>query len=961
MEYDFRNIERKWQALWAEKGTFRAETAPGREKYYVLDMFPYPSGAGLHVGHPLGYIASDIVARYKRHRGFNVLHPMGYDSFGLPAEQYAIQTGQHPRKTTEENIARYRHQLDRMGFSFDWSREVRTSDPAYYRWTQWIFIRLFHAWYNPDTDRAEPIDTLISRLDAPGGYGPCSGDAPRFSALDGKGRSDVLMQYRLAYLSDAWVNWCPALGTVLANEEVKDGVSERGGHPVERKRMPQWSLRITAYAQRLLAGLDTIDWSPSMKEAQRNWIGRSDGSSLAFALEGHAERAIEVFTTRPDTVFGATFMVLAPEHEWVAELATAEYREKVDAYVRYARNRNERERQADVKHVTGQFTGAYAIHPFTGKKIPVWIAEYVLAGYGTGAVMGVPAHDTRDHAFAVHFGLDILRVIEPVDPRLAGEACFDTYEGTCVNSSFLDGLPVKEAIEKAIAEIEKQGLGRRRINYRLRDAIFGRQRYWGEPIPVYYRDGIPCTVDEKDLPLPLPDVDKYLPTESGDPPLARAKDWVYRPPGDGRRYPLETTTMPGWAGSSWYYLRYMDPHDESAFASKEALDYWRDVDLYIGGSEHATGHLLYVRFWTKFLHDLGYLSIDEPAKKLVNQGMIQGRSNFIYRVEFINQEMNFDFPVLVSFDVFESIEQGQLDFNELDTRIRRELTSKKSSFRPSSGASPAQFKFTKIHVDVNHVKDDVLDLEKLRNWKPEFKESVVIDNGKCICGWEIEKMSKRWHNVVNPDDICDAYGADCLRLYEMFLGPLEQSKPWNTNGITGVAGFLKKTWKLFEDALVRQQPAGDNALRALHKLIKKVTADIENHSFNTSVSAFMICVNELVQQACADRAVLEPLCILLSPFAPHMAEELWERLGHADSIATAPWPRAEEQFLAEESYTYPVSVNGKTRFKIPLSLALTKEQVEKAVLETDELHKYTDGKPPRKVIVVPGRIVNVVV
>ncbi len=958
MAYDFREIERKWQAAWAGEGTFKVREHKG-DKFYVLDMFPYPSGSGLHVGHPLGYIATDIVARYKRHRGFNVLHPMGYDSFGLPAEQYAIQTGRHPRETTDKNIARYRQQLDRLGFSFDWSREVRTSDPSFYKWTQWIFIKLFHSWFNNETNRAEPIDTLVARLEQQGAVTTATDARKPFGELDEQGKSDLLMQYRLAYLDEAWVNWCPALGTVLANEEVKDGVSERGGHPVARKRMPQWSLRITAYADRLLDGLDDIDWSDSIREAQRNWIGRSDGSTLFFEVaDGPAAgEKIEVFTTRPDTVFGATFLSVAPEHGLAGSLATPEQQQAVNAYARAAANRSERDRQADVKNVTGKFTGSHVLHPFTKEKIPVWVAEYVLAGYGTGAVMGVPAHDTRDYAFARHFGLEVIKVIEPADESLKDEPCFDTYEGRCINSRFLDGLEVSDAIGKAITEIEKQGTGKRKVNYRLRDAAFGRQRYWGEPIPVYFRNGIPCTMPEDDLPLRLPDIDTFLPTETGDPPLARAGDWTYRPEGDSEQWPLETTTMPGWAGSSWYYLRYMDPHNEEAFASKEALGYWRDVDLYIGGSEHATGHLLYVRFWTKFLHDLGYLEITEPARKLINQGMIQGRSNIIYRVEFPDASTDIDFPLFIGEESKKELQSSATGAGDLAKMIDSEFGVK---MQPIEGKS-LKIPITPIHVDVNLVNEDMLELNDFRSWKPEFRDARFLGGDKIKCGWEIEKMSKRWHNVVNPDDICDKYGADCLRMYEMFLGPLEQGKPWNTNGITGVYGFLKKTWKLFEGNVSRRDHPAEDAMKSLHKLIKKVTTDIEQHSFNTCVSAFMICVNELAAQKCDDLNVLEPLCILLSPFAPHMAEELWRGMGHEGGISAVAWPGWDEKYLAEASFTYPVSINGKTRFKIPLSLELTKDQVAEAVLAAEELKRYTTGNTPRKVIVVPGRIVNVVV
>ncbi len=912
-DYNFQEIEKKWRQYWAEKKTFRAENYSEKEKYYVLDMFPYPSGAGLHVGHPLGYIASDIVTRYKRHCGFNVLHPMGYDSFGLPAEQYAIQTGQHPAVTTEKNIARYREQLDKIGFSFDWEREVRTSDPKFYKWTQWIFLKLFNSWYNPETEKAETIESLILKFNVQGSKFKVDSAEKIFDELSEKEKSDVLMNYRLAYLSEAWVNWCPQLGTVLANEEVKDGVSERGGYPVERKLMPQWSLRITAYAERLLNDIEKIDWSESLKETQRNWIGRSEGSSLQFTIQ-NTQLKIEVFTTRPDTVYGATFITLAPEHELVEKITTAENKKAVSGYVQYAKNRNERERQADIKKITGQFTGGYAVHPFTGKNIPVWVGEYVLAGYGTGAVMGVPAHDTRDFAFAKHFGLEIIKVIEPNDASLAKEECFDTYEGYCINSELINGLQVKDAIRKIISEIEKRGIGKRKTNFRLRDAIFGRQRYWGEPIPIYYMDGIPYPVDEKDLPIVLPDVDKYLPTETGEPPLARAKDWKYK-----GKFDYEHTTMPGWAGSSWYYLRYMDAHNANEFASRQAIDYWKNVDLYIGGDEHATGHLIYVRFWTKFLCDLGLLPFDEPAQKLINQGKIQGISCFVHRINGTNKFVSSGLK------------------NNYDT--------------------------TSLHVDIHLVSNNILDLEKFKKWREEYSDAeFILEDGKYVCSNEIEKMSKSKWNVVNPDEIVVEYGADCLRMYEMFLGPLEQSKPWNTNGITGVFSFLKKFWRLYhqqtEDSNSKPESA---ALKSLHRLIKKVTGDIENYSFNTSVSAFMICVNELTDMKCSSREILEPLCILISPFAPHIAEEIWQKLGHTESITYAPWPKWEEKYLVEDSFEYPVSINGKTRFKIPLSLKLTREQIEKEVLSLEELKKYTEGNAPKKVIVVPGKIVNVVI
>ena len=918
MEYNFKSIEKKWQNRWKEQQVYKADIDLSKPKYYVLDMFPYPSGAGLHVGHPLGYIASDIYSRYKRLKGFNVLHPMGYDAFGLPAEQYAIQTGTHPAITTEQNIARYREQLDNIGFSFDWSREVRTSDPSYYKWTQWIFIKLFNSWYNSETNKAEPIDTLIEKINA--GKISVPGNK-KWNELSIASQQEFLQDYRLAFLSETTVNWCPALGTVLANEEVKDGVSERGGYPVERKLMKQWSLRITAYAQRLLDDLDTIDWTDSLKEQQRNWIGRSEGAQLEFKVM-NSNKAFEVFTTRPDTIFGVSFMTLAPEHSLVSEITTEEQRPAVLKYVEEAKNRSDRERMTEVKRITGVFTGAYAEHPFTGKAIPIWIGDYVLAGYGTGAVMAVPGHDERDHAFAKHFALPIIQVVESPEGIDIQEQSFDAKEGKCMNSDFLNGLEVKKAIRRAIEEIEKKKIGTGKVNFRLRDAIFGRQRYWGEPIPVYYKDGIPYTVDEKDLPVILPDVDKYLPTEDGEPPLARAKNWKYQ-----GKYDFETTTMPGWAGSSWYFLRYMDANNNKEFASKEALNYWQDVDLYMGGAEHATGHLLYVRFWTKFLYDLGYIPVQEPAKKLINQGMIQGRSNFVYRVK--------DSNTYVSFGL----------------RKNHETTA--------------------LHVDVNLVENDELDIEKFKLWRPEFENAeFVLENGKYLCGSEIEKMSKRWHNVVNPDDMVNRYGADCLRLYEMFLGPLELSKPWNTNGISGTSNFIRKLWKLYhrQDAASRdlvwdvsETEPTKAELKALHKTIKKIVEDIDRYSFNTSVSNFMICVNELTDLKCNKRAILEPLAIIVSPYAPHIAEELWEKLGHNESITKASFPEFREEYMTEDAFDYPISVNGKTKFNLNIALSLSKEEIEREVMNAEEVKKLLGGTTPKKVVVVPGRIVNIVV
>jgi leucyl-tRNA synthetase len=918
MEYAFGDTERKWQVYWSEEKSFRAAEDPALPKYYVLDMFPYPSGAGLHVGHPLGYIASDIVARYKRHRGYNVLHPMGYDSFGLPAEQYAIQTGQHPAVTTAANIARYREQMDRVGFSFDWDREVRTSDPSFYRWTQWIFLKLFQSWYNPATGRAEPLDTLLEKLQA-GAVVPAEAPEGNWSTWNERQRSDVLMQYRLAYLSEAFVNWCPALGTVLANDEVRDGVSERGGHPVERKKMRQWSLRITAYAQRLLDDLEALDWSESIKEQQRNWIGRSEGASVHFPLEGRRE-TIEVFTTRPDTIFGATYMTLAPEHELVGVLTTDGQRAEVERYVAEAKNRSDRERMAEVKKITGVFTGAYAVNPFTNENIPVWVGDYVLAGYGTGAVMAVPAHDSRDHAFAKHFGLEIRQVIEAPEGWDIQAQSYDARDSRCIRSGFLDGKRGGDAIRAVIAEIEKRGLGRGSVQFKLRDAVFGRQRYWGEPIPVYYKDGIPHAVSENDLPVLLPDVDKYLPTEDGEPPLARAKDWKYQ-----GKYDYEHTTMPGWAGSSWYALRYMDPHNDREFVSAAAVNYWKDVDLYIGGSEHATGHLLYVRFWTKFLFDLGRIPVQEPAKKLINQGMIQGMSQMIFR-----------------------------------HREQKLFVSKEF-------AAGHEDDYSQIHVDISLVDPaGVLDLEGFLRWRPEYAAYAFRKNaeGNVRCATVVEKMSKSKYNVVNPDDVIDQHGADAFRMYEMFLGPLELSKPWNTNGITGVSGFIRKTWRLYhrDHAVdVSDAPAGRKELKSLHTLIKKVTDDIDRFSFNTSVSSFMICVNELTDLKCNKRSILEPLAVLLSPFAPHLAEELWSRLGHTGGIARVAWPAWNAEYLAEDSFAYPISVNGKTRLNLELALSLNKEEVERQVLSSEEVLRFLQGQLPKKVIVVPGRIVNIVV
>ncbi|MBX7095963.1 MAG: leucine--tRNA ligase [Flavobacteriales bacterium] len=925
MEYLPQDIEKKWQNYWAANKTFQAKYPSDRPKYYVLDMFPYPSGAGLHVGHPLGYIASDIVARFKRLQGYNVLHPMGYDSFGLPAEQYAIQTGQHPAITTEKNIARYREQLDRIGFSFDWDREVRTSNPDYYRWTQWIFIQLFHSWYNKKNDRAESIQTLISIFENEGFGGAAEQvltggiekDVPAFSASEWKNfreekQQEILMNFRLAYLDDSWVNWCPALGTVLANDEVKDGVSERGGHPVERKLMKQWSLRITAYAERLLNDLEKIDWTESIKEAQRNWIGKSSGASVRFKLVGHNEE-VEVFTTRPDTIFGVSFLVLAPEHELVEKITTREHKDVVEHYVNYAKNRSERERQAEVKNVSGAFTGAYVKHPFTDKLIPVWIADYVLAGYGTGAVMAVPCGDQRDYVFAKHFDLPIPAIMEGVD---ISEKADPTKEAKMINSGFLDGLTGYQAIEVCIRKVEELGIGKGKVNYRLRDAVFGRQRYWGEPIPVYYKNGIPYCVEEHELPVTLPEVDKFLPTETGEPPLARAKDWKYK-----NQYEYETTTMPGWAGSSWYFLRYMDPKNEKEFASKEKMAYWNQVDLYMGGAEHATGHLLYFRFWTKFLFDIGYIQFEEPAKKLINQGMIQGVSKFAYRINGTHKFVSY----------------GLKD----------------------------KYQTTPIHVDVNFVDGDIMDIEEFKKWREDFAQAEFeLEDGKFICGSEVEKMSKSKWNVVNPDLIIEKFGTDTLRLYEMFLGPLEQHKPWDTKGIEGTSRFLKKMWRLFHNEngfFVSDDAATKEELKSLHKCMRKVYDDIERYSFNTVVSTLMICVNELSDLKCNKRSVLSDLVVLASPYAPHIAEELWSLLGNKESVSYAQLPVFNAEYLVESAFTYPIQFNGKLRFNLELPADMQPADIEKEVLAHELTAKYLEGKTPKKVIVVPKRIVNFVV
>ncbi len=924
MEYNFPEIEAKWRAFWAENKTFKAIDLSEKPKYYVLDMFPYPSGAGLHVGHPLGYIASDIYARYKRLQGYNVLHPMGYDSFGLPAEQYAIQTGQHPEKTTKENIARYRDQLDKIGFSFDWDREVRTSSPEYYKWTQWIFKQLYNAYYDVKLDKAVSIDTLSQEFASSGNtqVDAVTDYEDVFSAEDWNAFTEVeqqkiLQAYRLTYLADSWVNWCPALGTVLANDEVVNGVSERGGHPVEQKLMRQWSMRIKAYAERLLTGLDTIDWTDSIKDQQRNWIGKSQGASVNFAI-ADSDKVIEVFTTRPDTIFGVSFMVLAPEHPYVDEITTNEYAEAVEGYKKEASLKSERDRQADVKNITGQFTGAYAVHPFSGDKVQIWIGDYVLASYGTGAVMAVPCGDQRDWDFAKHFGIEIKNIFKDQD---ISEAAYAEKDAVIANSDFLNDLPAKKAIKTAIFEIEKRGFGKGKTQYRLRDAVFSRQRYWGEPFPIYYNEETPYAVGDEHLPVTLPEVDKYLPTEDGEPPLARASKeaWNHF---EGDR--MEYNTMPGWAGSSWYFLRYMDPNNENEFVAREKVDYWKNVDLYIGGSEHATGHLLYARFWTKFLYDMGYIPFDEPFQKMINQGMILGRSSFVYRIK---------------------------DSNRFVTNSKK-----------------ADYEVTPIHADISMVDNDHLDIEAFKIWRPEFADAEFIleDDGTYVCGHEVEKMSKSKYNVQTPDELVEKFGADTLRMYEMFLGPLEQSKPWDTKGINGVNNFLRKLWRLFHDqdnnvSLNEGEPSKD-ALKTLHKTIKKVGDDLERFSFNTGVSNFMICVNELSDQKCNNKAVLEQLVVLLSPYAPHIAEELWVKLGNeAGTVSYAKFPEFNADHLVEANHAYPVSFNGKMRFKIELPTNLSKEEIEQEVLAHEISQKWLDGSAPKKVIVVPGRIVNIVV
>ncbi len=944
MEYNFREIEKKWQAKWKETGLYKTDIDNARPKFYVLDMFPYPSGAGLHVGHPLGYIASDIYARYKRQKGFNVLHPMGYDAFGLPAEQYAIQTGQHPAITTEQNVNRYREQLDKIGFSFDWDRSFKTCDPDYYKWTQWTFIQLFNSYYCNQANQARPISELEEAFAANGTEGldvaqtkPMDFTAEEWGRASEKERQEILMNYRLAYLADTWVNWCPKLGTVLANDEVVNGLSVRGGFPVERKQMKQWILRVSAYAERLLNGLDTVDWTDSLKEIQRNWIGRSEGAAVWFPLakEGQldwkkiymggnvdgieSETAFEIFTTRPDTIFGVTFMVLCPEHEMIEHITTPEQKAEVEAYVTWAKNRSERERQAEVKKVSGVFTGAFAINPITEERIPIWVSDYVLSDYGTGAIMAVPAHDSRDFAFARHFNLPIRQVVAPAvdevsDPDTWAES-LDSKTGVCVNSGFITGMAVKEAGKAVIEKVKAMGIGYGTVNYRLRDAIFSRQRYWGEPFPIYYKDGMPYPVPESELPVLLPEVDQFLPTETGEPPLARAKDWTWN------GYPREYSTMPGFAGSSAYYLRYMDPKNDTALVSKEADEYWQNVDLYVGGAEHGTGHLIYARFWNKFLFDLGISCKDEPFQKLINQGMIQGRSNFVYRIVGTNKFVSLN--------------------------LRKE------------------YETTPIHVDVNIVRNDVLDLEAFRNWMPDFKDAeFILEDGQYICGWEIEKMSKSKYNVQNPDDLVEKYGADTLRMYEMFLGPVEMAKPWDTNGIEGVSRFIRKFWKLYFDAegnfAVTDDEPTKGEWKSLHKTIKKIEEDNERFSFNTAISAFMICTNELTDAKCRKRAVLEPLCILMSAYAPHITEELWSLLGHEESVLKAAYPVYDEHYMVEDEYLYPVSFNGKMRLKMSFPADFGPKDIEPKVLENPDVQKWLDGKTPKKVIIVPKKIVNIV-
>ncbi len=946
MDYNYSEIEPRWQKHWREAGVYHTEVVDDKPHYYVLDMFPYPSGAGLHVGHPLGYIASDIYARYKRLRGFNVLHPMGYDAYGLPAEQYAIQTGQHPAITTEQNIKRYREQLDKIGFSFDWDREVRTCDPKYYKWTQWTFLQLFKHYYDNTANKALPVSALEERFAQRGTDGldaacsePLSFTAAEWNGWDEKRRQQVLMNYRLAYLADIPVNWCAELGTVLANDEVVNGLSVRGGYPVERKLMRQWSLRITAYAQRLVDGLEKVDWTDSLKEIQRNWIGRSEGAAVWFPLENGGKdlkdpkNSFEIFTTRPDTIFGVTFMVLCPEHELIDQITTPEQKAEVEAYVTWAKNRSERERQAEVKKVSGVFTGAYAINPLTEEKIPIWVSDYVLAGYGTGAIMAVPAHDSRDFAFARHFHLPIRQVValekDAVSDPATWDESMDAKTGYSVNSGFVTGMKVKEAMAAVIDRIEEMGIGHRTVNFRLRDAIFSRQRYWGEPFPIYYKDNTPYPIPEECLPLELPEVSEFKPTATGEPPLGHAQKWAWDEPNrcvtDKSRidnktvFPLELSTMPGFAGSSGYYLRYMDPRNDKAYFGKEAVNYWQKVDLYVGGAEHASGHLIYSRFWNKFLHDIGMSVVEEPFQKLINQGMIQGRSNFVYRSKTDNN-----------------------------------LFISKGLIKDMDDVTP-------IHVDINIVDNDVLDIECFRQWRPEFADArFELEEGKYICGWEVEKMSKSMFNVQNPDDLVARYGADTLRLYEMFLGPVEQAKPWDTNGIEGVHRFLKKFWKLYDTKETKDATDLKAELKILHQTIKKITDDIERFSFNTAVSTFMICTNQLTDLKCSSREVLEPLVVLLAPFAPHIAEELWHRIGNDTTVCDAQWPVCDEKYLVEDTVKYPVQFNGKMRFMLDLPATCTQEEAVAAVKAAPEATKWLTGEP-KKVIFVPKKIINVVV
>ncbi|SHH93561.1 leucyl-tRNA synthetase [Chryseobacterium oranimense] len=1011
MFYDHQQIEKKWQKYWEDNQTYKTSNNTDKPKFYVLDMFPYPSGAGLHVGHPLGYIASDIYARYKRHQGFNVLHPVGYDSFGLPAEQYAIQTGQHPAITTEENINRYEEQLKKIGFSFDWSREVRTSDASYYKWTQWIFIELYHSWYNKNTDKAEPIRTLIQHFEEKGteGLNANQNDELTFTAEEWKNASDldkedILLNYRLAYRAETTVNWCPALGTVLANDEVKDGKSERGGFPVFQKKMMQWSMRISAYSERLLQGLNTLDWPQPLKDAQEYWIGKSQGAQVQFQVEGHDE-TIEVFTTRPDTIFGATFMVLAPENPLVDAITTAAQKIEVDTYIEETSKKTERDRMSDVKNVSGAFTGAYAINPFSGEKMPVYISDYVLMGYGTGAVMAVPAHDERDHRFAKKFNLTIKKVVETDED--VQEKSFDSKDSVCVNSDFLNGLHYNDAKSKIISEIENKGIGHGTTNYRQRDAIFSRQRYWGEPVPVYYKEGMPYTLPVSALPLELPEVEKYLPTEDGDPPLGNAKVFAWDEANqkvvstdlidDQTVFPLELSTMPGWAGSSWYFLRYMDPNDQEVFVKKELADYWGQVDLYIGGSEHATGHLLYSRFWNMFLKDRGYITHDEPFQKLINQGMILGMSAFVYRnflkvtvsnkkEEFNSEEFKQYYqevingtPIFISrkfIAKFKLDEDYDLESDlEIVNQINHAKEIIKNKFKlkyPEIEEVQVDFNALKwflmpVHVDVSLLKgtSDELDTEAFKAWRPDYADAeFILEDGKYITDREVEKMSKSKYNVVNPDDICEEYGADGLRLYEMFLGPLEQSKPWNTQGLSGVYGFLKKFWNLYfngETFEVSDEEPTKAEYKVLHTLIKKVVYDIENFSFNTSVSSFMIAVNELQKIKCNKRNILEPLAVIISPYAPHICEELWSLLGNKQSVEFEKFPVLNEEYLVEDEIEYPVSVNGKMKFKISLSAQLSAKEVEDLVISDAKMQPILEGKTPKKIIVVHHRIVNIVI